>query len=89
MLSGPQPSIHLASYRSTKQAERGCAQLKRAHQNILGDLRHTVMEINLGSKGIYFRLIAGPLSSDAESKNKCRELKSRRQFCDPTFAEFG
>jgi hypothetical protein len=88
-LSGPQPSIHLASYRSTKQAERGWAQLKRAHNNILGELRHTVMEINLGSKGIFFRLIAGPFSSGDEAKGVCRKLKSRRQFCDPSFADFG
>lgn len=87
-LSGPQPSIHLASYRSTKQAEQGWAQLKRAHQNILSGLSHTIMEINLGSKGIYFRLIAGPYSSGSEAKDVCGRLKSRRQFCDPTFAEF-
>ncbi|MBT4888621.1 MAG: tetratricopeptide repeat protein [Rhodospirillales bacterium] len=88
-LSGPQASIHLASYRSNKQAERGWAQLKRAHQNILSDLRHTILEVDLGSKGVYFRLIAGPFSSGDEAKSTCGELKSRRQFCDPTFAEFG
>ena len=88
-VSGPQPSIHLASYRSTKQAERGWAQLRRAHPDLLGDLNFTVMEINLGSKGIFFRLIAGPVSSNQGAKDICDKLKSRRQFCDPTFAEFG
>jgi hypothetical protein len=88
-ISGPQPAIHLASYRSVKQAERGWSQLKRAHQGILTDLNHTIMEINLGTKGIYYRLIAGPYNSGAQAKDVCRQLKSRRQFCDPTFAEFG
>jgi hypothetical protein len=88
-LSGPQPSIHLASYRSVKQAERGWAQLKRAHKNILSDLNHTVMEISLGSKGVFYRLIAGPFSSGDESNAVCRTLKGARQFCEPTFAEFG
>ncbi len=89
VLSGPQPSIHLASYRSVKQAERGWAQLKRAHTSILSDLRHTVMEISLGSKGVFYRLIAGPFSSGDETKDVCRKLKGARQFCEPTFAEFG
>lgn len=88
-LSGPQASVHLASYRSFKQAERGWAQLKRAHQNILGGLRYTIVEVNLGSKGTFYRLIAGPFTSGQQAKDTCRELKSRRQFCDPTFAEFG
>lgn len=86
--SGPQPSIHLASYRSTKQAERGWSQLRRAHQNILGDLNFTVKEINLGSKGIYFRLIAGPFPDKGQAADACRKLKSRRQFCEPTFVDF-
>lgn len=89
MASGPQPSVHLASYRSTKQAERGWSQLRRAHQNILGDLNFTVKEINLGSKGVFFRLIAGPFPDKAQAADACRKLKSRRQFCEPTFVDFG
>ncbi len=89
MPSGPQPSIHLASYRSTKQAERGWSQLRRAHQKLLGDLGFTVMKIDLGSKGIFFRLIAGPFADKRDAADACRQLKSRRQFCEPTFADFG
>ena len=37
--SGPLPAVHLASYRSAKQAERGWAQIRRAHRNILACYR--------------------------------------------------
>lgn len=82
--TGPQPAIHLASYRSAKQAESGWTQIKRAHGNILGDISHEVDRVELGSKGTYFRLKAGPLASTAEARDLCSKLKARRQYCDPT-----
>ncbi len=85
---GPQPSVHLASYRSIKQAERGWSQLKRAHSEQLGELRHTVKKIDLGSKGVFYRLIAGPYNSKSSAADACRKLKSRRQFCEPAFVDF-
>lgn len=86
--SGPQPAIHLASYRTTKQAERGWSQLRRAHQEQLSGLDFTVMQIDLGDKGIFYRLLVGPFSSKGEAADTCRKLKSRRQFCETSFADF-
>jgi tetratricopeptide (TPR) repeat protein len=83
--AGPQPAVHLASYKSQKNADRGWTQLKRAHAAQLGDLSYTVKQVNLGSKGTFYRLIAGPLPSQAEAASLCRDLKRRRQFCEPTF----
>lgn len=83
-MAGPQPGVHLASYRSLKQAERGWAQIRRAHQSVLGDMSHEVSKVNLGRKGTYFRLKAGPLASDGEARQVCGQLKRRRQFCEPS-----
>lgn len=87
--SGPQPGIHLASYRSEQQAERGWAQLKRAHANLLDGLEHTVSQVDLGSKGTFFRLIAGPFDSTDAAQAACAQLKSRQQFCEATFMDMG
>lgn len=87
--NGPRSGIHLASYRSEKQAEAGWSQLKRAHSALLGQLNHAVTPIDLGSKGVFFRLVAGPFSSNSDAESTCKKLKSRRQFCDPAVAEFG
>lgn len=87
--AGPQPAVHLASYRSAKQAESGWVQIKRAHGNILGSLDHEVSRVTLGSKGTYFRLKAGPLPSVNDAKSLCRQLKQRRQYCDTTVMNDG
>ena len=88
--SGPNPAIHLASYRSEQAADRGWAQLRRAYRKDLGDLTHEITRVNLGpGKGVFFRLKAGPLESDAAAKALCRRLKSRRQYCEPTIMGAG
>ena len=81
--------MHLASYRSAKQAESGWVQIKRAHGNVLGSLDHEVSRVTHGSKGTYYRLKAGPLPSVSEAKSLCRKLKQRRQFCDTTVMNDG
>ena len=83
-MAGPQPGVHLASYRSLKQAERGWAQIRRAHQSVIGDMSHEVSKVNLGRKGTYYRLKAGPVASDGAARTVCSQLKRRRQFCEPT-----
>jgi hypothetical protein len=87
--AGPQPAVHLASYRSAKQAESGWLQIKRAHSNALGSLNHEVSRVTLGSKGTYYRLKAGPLPSLGDAKSLCQQLKKRRQFCDTTVMNDG
>lgn len=79
-----QPAVHLASYRSAKQAERGWAQIRRAHGGLVGELDHAISKVNLGKKGTYYRLKAGPFASAAAAKAMCQKLKRRRQFCEPS-----
>lgn len=84
--SGPQPAVHLASYKSKRDATRGWTQLKRAHRDLLGSLQSEVTQVNLGpGKGVFYRLLAGPLKSKNEASGLCRKLKSKRQFCEPGF----
>lgn len=88
-LGGPQPAVHLASYRSRKDAERGWSQLRRAHKAELSGLQSEISKINLGAKGIFFRLKAGPLPDKSAADGLCRQLKARRQFCEVTFMNPG
>lgn len=87
---GPKPAVHIASYRSEDAATKGWAQLRRAHQPLLGNLQPEVSRVNLGAgKGVFFRLMAGPLPSQAEADRICRELKAKRQFCETAFMSAG
>jgi len=88
--SGPQPAVHLASYRTKKQAERGWTQLRKAHRELLGKLEPEITRTNLGAgKGTFYRLKAGPLDSEGKAKQLCGKLKGRRQYCEPAFMENG
>lgn len=88
--TGPQPAVHLASYRTRKAADRGWSQLRRAHKSLLSELSSEITRVNLGpGKGIFFRLKAGPLRDKAAAADMCRKLKSRRQFCEPSFMNAG
>lgn len=89
MATGPQPAVHLASYRSRKNASRGWTQIKRTNKKLLGNLDHQIVEVNLGKKGIYYRLKAGPFVDNAKAKDICRKLKRRRQFCEPSTMKAG
>lgn len=81
--AGPQAAVHLASYRSQKEADRGWAQIRRAHQEVLGKLDHEISKVELGAKGTFYRLMAGPLASKDAAVELCGKLKARRQFCEP------
>lgn len=89
-LKGPQPAVHLASYRSKAAADRGWTQLRRAHRALLNGLSPEISKIDLGpGKGIFYRLNAGPLASRAAAASLCQKLKRRRQYCEPTFFKGG
>ena len=83
--TGLQPGVHLASYKSRKDAERGWAQLRRAHKVELATLKSEISETKLGAKGVFFRLKAGPLTGKVAAEKLCKQLKERRQFCEVTF----
>ncbi len=87
---GPRPGLHLASYRSEADANRGWTQLRRAFRSLIGDLHPEVVRVNLGpGKGVYYRLIVGPLANQAEVTRICKNLKDRRQYCEPAFVGAG
>jgi hypothetical protein len=84
--TGPQPAVHLASYKTQKAADRGWAQLRRAHRALLEGLRPEVAKVNLARKGVWYRLMAGPVESSQAATELCRKLKRRRlKFCEPSF----
>ena len=88
--SGPRPAVHIASFRSRKAADRGWAGLRRAHRALLGNFKPEITRVNLGGKkGVFFRLVVGPLASNADADSVCRQLKRRRQYCEPAFMAGG
>lgn len=83
--SGPQHGIHIASYKSKAAAEKGWSEAKRAAGGLLDKLSPDIRQVDLGDKGTFFRLKAGPLAGKAEVQALCAKLKAKGQFCEPGF----
>ncbi|MGF1641328.1 MAG: tetratricopeptide repeat protein [Rhodospirillales bacterium] len=83
-------AVHVASYRSRLEADRGWAELRRAHPALFDGLDAEITRADLGpDRGIYFRLNVGPLADPAAAAALCRELRLHRLYCAPVRPEVG
>ena len=53
--------VRLGSLRTPEEAREEWQRLKRANGDLLGSLRANAVSVDLGEKGIYYRILAGPL----------------------------
>ena len=74
--------VQLAAARSEDAVKSEWDNLRRRHIDLLGELRLQVMKIDLGAtKGIFYRLRAGPLADEPTAKALCERLKQRKIGC--------
>jgi hypothetical protein len=86
----PRPALHIGSWRSEQGANRAWTQLRRVYHSVFTNMRHEVSRLNMGrGKGVFFRLIVGPFATNAAAQRACRQLKRRRQYCEPAFMKGG
>lgn len=72
--------IQLGALRSAPDAEKEWGRIQRANHDLLGTLKSDVVKVELGEKGTFWRLRAGPLSEQA-ARQLCTSLKTRNQGC--------
>lgn len=72
--------IQLGALRSSADAEKEWSRIQRANHDLLSTLKSDVVRVDLGEKGTFWRLRAGPLSEQA-ARQLCTDLKSRNQGC--------
>jgi len=73
--------IQIASVKSEKDAVTTWARLRKTYPEYLGKLNNFVERKDLGSKGIFYRLQAGPVSSTSEARLLCKKLTDLGQGC--------
>ncbi|WP_051013668.1 hypothetical protein [Pararhodospirillum photometricum] len=71
--------VHLASYKSEAAAREAWKDLTRRFPTLQG-LSPRVVQTDLGAKGVFMRLEAGPVSSP---QALCQSLKQAGQYCAP------
>ncbi len=73
--------VQLAALRARDGTRPAWARLQRAHPMLLGDRELTVQEVDLGERGIFYRVQAGFFPERAGASALCRALKARQQDC--------
>ncbi|MFN4090640.1 MAG: SPOR domain-containing protein, partial [Alphaproteobacteria bacterium] len=73
--------VQIASLRSEDEARAAWERTRRAHSDLLGRMEPTIERVDLGARGIYFRLQAGPLSEKTLADMLCSQLKARNVGC--------
>lgn len=72
--------IQVASVRSEEQAQATWARLQRSNGDVLSALTMRAVKVELGERGTYYRVQAGPLDENG-AQNACSKLKSRSVDC--------
>ena len=73
--------LQVAAVRSPEVAQREWARLKRAHADILGRLDVRTVRVDLGSRGVFYRIEAGPIGDADAARRDCDMLKQRKVGC--------
>jgi hypothetical protein len=73
--------VQLASLRTPEEARDEWARLKRENPDLLGKLTAVAVRADMGDKGIYYRIEAGPLPTKAAAGTLCGALKQRDLGC--------
>lgn len=73
--------IQLASVRDTSGAEAEWKRLLSKNNDLLGSLQMYLKRADLGEKGVFYRLQAGPLPDAAAAETLCGNLKQRNVGC--------
>lgn len=81
-LSGPSGGwrIQIASVKTEDIAKSTWARLQAAHGDVLANLRMQPTRVDLGDKGIWYRVQAGPLD-EKQAHHVCSALRNRRADC--------
>lgn len=73
--------IQLAAFRTADDAEAAWTALRGRHPELLEPLKLTIVRADLGDKGIFYRVQAGPLADRAAAQSLCSRLQERNQAC--------
>ncbi len=73
--------LQLGALRSEESARQEWNKLRKANNDLLGSLTAAWPRADLGERGIYYRIQAGPIADGAAAERLCGELKRRSVSC--------
>ena len=81
-MSGPVGGwrVQVASVKNEDVAKSTWARLQSAHGDVMASLRMQAVRVDLGDKGVWYRVQAGPLD-EKQAQSVCSTLKTRKADC--------
>lgn len=73
--------VQLSSVKSRTDAEKEAERLSRVHGAVLDGADIALVRVDLGSKGVYYRLRAGPMPDRHAANSVCEKLSAGNQSC--------
>jgi hypothetical protein len=74
-------AVQVSSRRSEAEAQAAFRSLQARFPQQLGGRRAMVRRVNLGVKGVYYRVLVGPFGSGADAASLCSSLKAAGGSC--------
>nr|WP_320190154.1 SPOR domain-containing protein [uncultured Desulfobacter sp.] len=76
-------SIHLASFRTSGKADQALENINKKFPGIVEEHSLFIRPVNLGAKGIWYRVMAGSFENRQEADNIIKHLSSQNQYAAP------
>jgi len=73
--------LQLGAVRDPEMAKQSWERMKERHADLLGRLSFAAERVDLGARGVFYRIQAGPLADQAHAERDCKELKRRGVSC--------
>jgi cell division septation protein DedD len=73
--------LQLGALKTEELARTEWLKLQRQNSDVLGKLSLSVSRVELGGKGTYYRIQAGPIADESRAVQACAALKSRSVSC--------
>jgi len=78
----PRYGAQLGAFRSVANANAAWPKLKARYIDLLNNVPGPLLrEVDLGPKGRFVRVMAGPFNTDPEARSLCLEVQARGGFC--------
>jgi len=73
--------LQIGALRSTEDAQHEWERLKKKNADLLGALSAEALRTDQGERGVFYRLVAGPIANEATATQTCAALKERKVGC--------
>jgi hypothetical protein len=74
-------AIHLVSLTNQEAVDGSWAKLQESYPDILAGKDLAVRQVDLGDRGVFYRIHAGPFAASAKAETTCEELRLLQQYC--------